>query len=54
MSAPKPRKFAEMVSAWDDPEAFAALVQEYYASVAAERSAGARDFTLPLHSADVE
>ncbi len=31
--APKPPNFGEMVSAWDNPQRFAELVNDYYASL---------------------
>jgi hypothetical protein len=53
-SAPKPANFAQLVDAWDDPEAFAAQCNAYYTMLAAERAAQARDFTEPIHHLEDE
>lgn len=54
MSTPKPPNFAEMVDAWDSPEAFAALVRDYYAMLGVQAAAQARDLTAPLHPLEVD
>jgi hypothetical protein len=49
MSAPKPPNFAEMADAWNDPEAFAAQVNAYYALLRADDCI---DITEPRRKAE--
>ena len=46
--APKPANFAAMVDAWNDPEAFAHLCNEYYRSLLHEQI----DITEPRRKVD--
>lgn len=48
IAAPKPPNFSAMADSWNDPEAFAAHVAQYYAELGVRAAADARDITVPI------